>query len=47
MTAYARGEDRNRMLRSGCQIHIRNPVSSNKLAAHLADTAGQGYRCHP
>ena len=45
--AYAPVEDRIRTLRSGRGIHARNPAGSIKLVANLADSAGQGYRCHP
>ena len=44
LTAYAREEDRIRVLRSGFQIHVPKPISPSELVAvvaNLADRTGQ------
>ena len=40
-TAYAREEDRKRVLDAGFQMHIAKPVSSSKLAAMISYLAGR------
>jgi signal transduction histidine kinase len=40
-TAYAREEDRKRVLDAGFQMHIAKPVSSSKLVAMIARLAGR------
>jgi len=43
LTAYARAEDRLRVLRSGFQIHVPKPVEPSELVAVVANLAGR-YR---
>ncbi len=41
LTAYARVEDRMKVLRSGFQIHIPKPVEPAELVAVVANLAGR------
>ena len=41
LTAYARAEDRVRVLRSGYQIHVSKPVEPTELIAVIANIAGR------
>jgi hypothetical protein len=41
LTAYARAEDRLRVLRSGYQMHLSKPVELAELVAVVANVAGQ------
>jgi CheY-like chemotaxis protein len=41
ITAYAREEDRQRVLEAGFQMHIPKPVSSSRLVAMIAHLAGR------
>jgi PAS domain S-box-containing protein len=43
LTAYARAEDRMRVLRSGFQFHIPKPVDSAELVTVVASLAGRAY----
>ena len=45
LTAYARAEDRMRVLRSGFQFHLPKPVDSAELVTVIASLAGRAY--HP
>jgi CheY-like chemotaxis protein len=40
LTAYAREDDRQRVLAAGYQVHIAKPISSNQLVATVAQLAG-------
>jgi CheY-like chemotaxis protein len=44
LTAYARPEDRVRVLRSGYQTHLAKPVEIAELVAIVADVAGKAGR---
>ena len=44
LTAYARAEDRMRVLRSGFQFHLPKPVDSAELVTVVASLAGRAYR---
>lgn len=44
LTAYARAEDRMRVLRSGFQFHLPKPVDSAELVMVVASLAGRAYR---
>lgn len=41
LTAYAREEDRIRVLQSGYQMHVPKPISPNELIAIVANLAGR------
>ncbi len=41
LTAYARGEDRRRVMLAGFQAHISKPVESGELLALIASLAGR------
>jgi CheY-like chemotaxis protein len=41
LTAYARTEDRLRVLRSGYQMHLPKPVELTELVAIIANLAGR------
>ncbi|HEX8708761.1 MAG TPA: hypothetical protein VF723_11005, partial [Pyrinomonadaceae bacterium] len=41
LTAYARPEDRTRVLLAGFQIHITKPVEPTELAAVVGSLAGR------
>ncbi|MDT7605234.1 MAG: hypothetical protein QOF61_3231 [Acidobacteriota bacterium] len=41
LTAYARAEDRLRVLRSGYQMHVAKPVEMTELVAIVANVAGR------
>jgi signal transduction histidine kinase len=41
LTAYAAEEDRNRVLRSGFQIHVPKPISPTELVAIVASLSGR------
>ena len=43
LTAYARTEDRMRVLRSGFQFHLPKPVDSAELVTVVANLAGRAY----
>jgi len=43
LTAYARAEDRMRVLRSGFQFHLPKPVDSAELVTVVASLAGRTY----
>jgi PAS domain S-box-containing protein len=43
LTAYARTEDRMRVLRSGFQFHLPKPVDSAELVTVVASLAGRAY----
>ena len=43
LTAYARAEDRMRVLRSGFQFHLPKPVDSAELVTVVASLAGRAY----
>ena len=43
LTAYARAEDRMRVLRSGFQYHLPKPVDSAELVTVVASLAGRAY----
>lgn len=44
LTAYARSEDRMRVLRSGFQFHLPKPVDSAELVTVIASLAGRAYK---
>jgi PAS domain S-box-containing protein len=44
LTAYARTEDRMRILRAGFQFHLPKPVDSAELVTVVASLAGRGHR---
>ncbi len=44
LTAYARAEDRMRVLRSGFQFHLPKPVDSAELVTVIASLSGRAYR---
>jgi PAS domain S-box-containing protein len=44
LTAYARAEDRMRVLRSGFQFHVPKPVDSAELVTVVASLAGRAYK---
>ncbi len=44
LTAYARAEDRMRVLRSGFQFHLPKPVDSAELVTVVASLAGRAYK---
>jgi signal transduction histidine kinase/CheY-like chemotaxis protein len=44
LTAYARAEDRMRVLRFGFQFHLPKPVDSAELATVVASLAGRAYK---
>src|SRR5215216_246729 len=44
LTAYARAEDRMRVLRSGFQFHLPKPVDSATLVTVVASLAGRAYQ---
>jgi len=44
LTAYARAEDRMRVLRSGFQFHLPKPVDSAELVTVVASLAGRAYQ---
>jgi PAS domain S-box-containing protein len=44
LTAYARAEDRLRVLRSGFQFHLPKPVDSAELVTVVASLAGRAYK---
>ncbi|MDB5291295.1 MAG: sensor hybrid histidine kinase, partial [Phycisphaerales bacterium] len=41
LTAYARPEDRNRVMHAGFQMHIAKPVEPSELIAMIAGLAGR------
>jgi CheY-like chemotaxis protein/nitrogen-specific signal transduction histidine kinase len=41
LTAYVRGEDRVKVLRSGFQLHVSKPLEPNELIAVVANLAGR------
>ena len=41
LTAYARGEDRQKALLAGFQVHVSKPVQPDELAAVIAELAGR------
>jgi signal transduction histidine kinase len=41
LTAYAREEDRQRVLAAGYQMHVAKPISSSELIATVANLAGR------
>ena len=43
LTAYARAEDRMRVLRAGFQFHLPKPVDSAELVTVIASLAGRAY----
>jgi CheY-like chemotaxis protein/nitrogen-specific signal transduction histidine kinase len=43
LTAYARAEDRMRVLRSGFQFHLPKPIDSAELVTVVASLAGRAY----
>jgi len=47
LTAYARAEDRMRVLRSGFQFHLPKPVDSAELVTVIASLAGRAYERSP
>ena len=44
LTAYARAEDRMRVLRSGFQFHLPKPVDSAELVTVVASLAGRAHK---
>lgn len=44
LTAYARAEDRMRVLRSGFQFHLPKPVDSAELVTVIASLAGRAHK---
>jgi signal transduction histidine kinase/CheY-like chemotaxis protein len=44
LTAYARAEDRMRVLRSGFQFHLPKPVDAAELVTVIASLAGRAYQ---
>ena len=44
LTAYARAEDRLRVLRSGFQFHLPKPIDSAELVTVIANLAGRAYK---
>ena len=44
LTAYARAQDRMRVLRSGFQFHLPKPVDSAELVTVVASLAGRAYK---
>jgi PAS domain S-box-containing protein len=44
LTAYARAEDRMRVLRSGFQFHLPKPVDSAELVTVVANLVGRAYK---
>ena len=44
LTAYARAEDRMRVLRSGFQFHLPKPVDSAELVTVVASLTGRAYQ---
>src|SRR5690349_368040 len=44
VTAYARAEDRMRVLRSGFQFHLSKPVDSAELVTVVASLAGRAFK---
>jgi PAS domain S-box-containing protein len=44
VTAYARAEDRMRVLRAGFQFHLPKPVDSAELVTVVASLAGRAYK---
>lgn len=44
LTAYARAEDRMRVLRSGFQFHLPKPVDTAELVTVVASLAGRAYK---
>ncbi len=44
LTAYARAEDRMRVLRCGFQFHLPKPVDSAELVTVVASLAGRAYK---
>ncbi|HEU4873562.1 MAG TPA: ATP-binding protein [Pyrinomonadaceae bacterium] len=44
LTAYARAEDRMRVLRSGFQFHLPKPVDSAELVTVVASLAGRAFQ---
>lgn len=44
LTAYARAEDRMRVLRAGFQFHLPKPVDSAELVTVIASLAGRAYK---
>ena len=44
LTAYARAEDRMRVLRSGFQFHLPKPVDAAELVTVIASLAGRAYK---
>ena len=44
LTAYARAEDRMRVLRSGFQFHLPKPVDSAELVTVVASLAGRAFK---
>ena len=44
LTAYARAEDRLRVLRSGFQFHLPKPVDSAELVTVVASLAGRAFK---
>jgi PAS domain S-box-containing protein len=47
LTAYARIEDRMRVLRSGFQFHLPKPVDSAELVTVVASLANRAYKSQP
>jgi signal transduction histidine kinase/CheY-like chemotaxis protein len=46
LTAYARAEDRMRVLRSGFQFHLPKPVDSAELVTVVASLAGRAFKSY-
>ena len=46
LTAYARAEDRMRVLRSGFQFHLPKPIDSAELVTVVASLANRAYKSH-
>ena len=44
LTAYARADDRMRVLRSGFQFHLPKPIDSAELVTVVASLAGRAYK---
>lgn len=44
LTAYARAEDRMRVLRSGFQFHLPKPIDSAELVTVIASLSGRAFR---
>ena len=44
LTAYARAEDRMRVLRSGFQFHLPKPVDAAELVTVVASLAGRAFQ---